>query len=243
MHRMLRSRWRTGGIRTVLPALLLAAGAVVLIVFLTQRESFRNGPAESTPDEPVAEKDVPAPAPKPPAADPVRDPAPSIAGTVVDENGAGIWRARVRCLLGPHVPVKTARTDAQGRFRFDGLEPRTVYSIEASTRRHAPVRRDDVNVGTTDLVLGLRRGGRLEGTVLSADVGMPLSEFTVSVVGPRTQTTPFEGASGAFMIEGLADGLYRITVSASGYRDSPEAVVEVRNSATVQENFLLEPLP
>ena len=101
-------------------------------------------------------------------------------------------------MLGPYVELAATATDRYGRFRFEDLDPKTVYSIEASSRTHAPERADNVEVGTTDLTFTLTRGGDLEGTVYSADVGMPLSSFTVALRGPDNRTLAFDGASGSF---------------------------------------------
>ena len=170
-----------------------------------------------------------------------RPPTPSIAGHVYRSDGKPAWRALVRCLLGPYYEVKRTFTDRKGFFRFTDLDKETVYSIEASARRHAPVRFDNVEVGTENLVFKLKRGGRLEGFVCSEDVGMPLSSFTVHLKGPETKEVPVENSDGVFRLDGLKGGVYTVWISAEGYGDSSPMRISIEEGKETKENFLLPP--
>ena len=230
----------------VLLSLLLALLAGAVMVFLLW-------PRE--PEAPQGGGDVPKPKPVKPAVDPNRarpdeSPQPvvtgtptSIGGTVVGMDGSTIWRVRVRCMLGPVAELSTTMTDRQGRFRFDGLDEKTVYSIEASTRKHAPQRKDNVEPGTANLVLNLRVGGRLAGSVLSGDIGKPIEAFTVRLVGPESRTVAFEDSGGSFTIQDLKGGRYAVVISADGYMDADRKIIEIKAGGAVRENFLLPPLP
>ena len=103
----------------------------------------------------------------------------AISGHVFRADGTPFWRAQVRCMLGPEVPLTKTLTDREGFFRFEDLDPKCCYSIEASARTCAPERQDTIDVGTTGLVFTLKRGGRLSGNV-----------YEISSASPTTSTSP-----------------------------------------------------
>ncbi len=179
--------------------------------------------------------------PKPPA--PRRDKSTGlvIEGRVVDRDGKPIWRARVRLLLGPYQELRVTSSRRDGTFTFKDVDPNVVYSVAASTPYCAPVRIDNVEVPRRDLEIRLVRGGRLTGTCLSDDVGMPIRSFTVQLEGPIEEAVQVENPDGVFVINGLPEGLYRVTVSAPGYLESEPAQIEVKEGREVRQNFFLVP--
>ncbi len=134
-------------------------------------------------------------------------------------------------------------TDAEGRFRFEGLEdvPFALFAegtppgaaeahADAKDGADAPpawtARVDSVAAGAEDLVLELRAplalGGRVED-----DTGAPVDAFTVVAKRPdwpgpnaaehkQVQRT-FTGAGGRFLLEGPDAGTWTVTVQAKGH--------------------------
>jgi hypothetical protein len=185
----------------------------------------------------VSAEEAASPVEEPPR--PIRAPDRAIGGWVRLMDGKPVWRARVRCLLGPHEQVKQVSADRKGWFCFEELDAKTVYAIEASTSKHAPIRIDNVTVGTKDLVFTLKPGGRLTGTVYSADIGEPLRSFTVHVTGPEDRAVTFEDTTGYFLIDGLVGGAFKVRISADDYADSETVEIVIPEGKEEQRNFLL----
>ena len=124
-----------------------------------------------------------------------------------------------------------ATTDADGRFRLEGLHPRGAYQLscapdaEHSNRR---VTRDDVPAGTLDLDWVVREAdlvrGVVEGQVLSAEDGRPIERFTVALIERAEdrfffrQGAPYDDPEGRFRLDTLALGTrYSLKVTAEGW--------------------------
>jgi len=131
--------------------------------------------------------------------------------------------------------VHRVRTDAGGRFGFDGLA-RGVYRAEASGPGHSPTVAPLVEVHERNgpeeshLVFELDAGGRIRGVVRGKN-GKPLAGARVRLaakpggrgapagaVGPGARAA-LTVADGAFEIDGLPEDTFRLDVSASGHRD------------------------
>lgn len=107
----------------------------------------------------------------------------TIGGTVRDEHGAALAGVFVRLLpagrdtrraadgdmLGPRV-VRSVRTDAQGRFRFDGVAPGKVRVWSTAWPRIQGAAEVEAQpFGTADVVLTMAAGTMVVGTVRNAD--------------------------------------------------------------------------
>jgi hypothetical protein len=223
-------------------AVALIGGTALLLRSIDSRDEAPVGPPLPA-QEPKALAPNTASAPEEPAADPPRAiavPQRAIAGWVRALDGKPIWRARVRCCLGPYEQLKQTAADRRGWFCFEDLDPAIVYSIEASSARHAPIRFDNVPVGTKDLAFALKAGGRLAGFVYSASVGEPLKAFTVHLAGPEERTADLGDATGYFVIDGLPGGTYTARVSAPGYADSAPVEVAIAEGREEQRTFMLQ---
>jgi hypothetical protein len=161
-----------------------------------------------------------------------RDPAPAVAGRVVDEDGNGVPDAWVTAepQRGIHIQPRRAKSDAEGRFFFK--------AVPAGSR----VRARKGNVGTAEAVV--TRG--VEEDLLVPVV--PDVQTTLVVTAEDTDGKPVKGArvhmtflqgdggmqpldairvtddKGRCVIEGLqADGRYTFTVAAPpGYTGGPK---------------------
>jgi RNA polymerase sigma-70 factor (ECF subfamily) len=171
----------------------------------------------------------------------------SIAGRILDPDGHPLAHARVRagpwntarCLTlddGSARPVQDAfetTTDAEGRYRIDGLESgKTTVRVRAP--RFAPAGADvDVPVGkTAELDVVLAPGGCVVGTVKDAG-GVAVRDATV-LAGPYGDFLSAQcrtDAEGRFRLDGLTPcDAYPVSVEAEG-KGKASASIVVRRGA------------
>lgn len=133
------------------------------------------------------------------------------------------------------VRAKRATTDADGRFRLAGL-PNGPFDVRASRPGGFDVVAPRVATGA-EVPLTLGAGGVLRGRVTLAG-GAPLRRFRVQLTkstGEYERTTSFDatgvtGASdGAFTLEDVHDGAYRVEIDAA--EGAAHAEVEVAHGA------------
>ncbi|MCI0673543.1 MAG: carboxypeptidase regulatory-like domain-containing protein, partial [Myxococcaceae bacterium] len=167
----------------------------------------------------------------------------SLAGRVVDAAGGPVAGAAVHASLPLNAPpsradavLPEALTDEDGRFRLESLAP-GLYDVTAWRAELAPARLEGVAAGREDLVLTLREGVRLEGTVRDV-AGTPIPSFTLSVqrrVGPLQRTGWAEqavvDAEGRYVLRGLLPGSYAVQVAAHGHAPA-ERALEVTEGAS-----------
>lgn len=169
-----------------------------------------------------------------------------IAGFVQWADGSPATLARVEALRDTKRHAEAiARSDREGYFSVSGLGA-SRYMVRAvndpkgddGTKEKFLAVEAGVQVGTTDLVLTLKRAERLGGYVLD-DMGRAVTGFRMRVVqlrenlkfpateSGRVRFVPFQSADGSFEISGLSSGLYRVDVSSP---DHQSATVDVRTS-------------
>jgi Carboxypeptidase regulatory-like domain len=150
---------------------------------------------------------------------PLRAPARSLRGSVVDESGAPVAGAWVACrriadeTAGP--PAVEAGSASDGSFAVEGLTDGT-WSVEAWHERFAPALARVALEGadaSAPVVLALRAGASIEGCARD-EAGRPLARVVVSV-----RADGFLGRVGQAVTG--ADGTYRIA-------GLPESVVSAR---------------
>ncbi|MEK7867527.1 MAG: carboxypeptidase-like regulatory domain-containing protein [Planctomycetota bacterium] len=128
-----------------------------------------------------------------------------------------------------------------GAFRIEGLLPRT-YLLHAWAPGLAPAARDvEVRDEETTgvVVLEVRDGGSIEGTVLSASTGAPVGDADVGVklgVGSMGSHTD---ASGHFHLEGVEPGMRPLSVGHPEYVGL-HTTLEVTESSVVTQTFRLD---
>jgi len=144
-----------------------------------------------------------------------------IAGQVVDDEGRGIAGCSVNARPSKHPTDialwKHAEVDADGRFRFLGLED-DVYTVSITPPSvgmypaYLRDSRDNVSPGTTDLEFVLVRTHRIEGRIRD-EAGRPVTvgEIMLEPLDDRPSQSAFGlFSNGSFSIGGLKAGKYRL---------------------------------
>ena len=147
------------------------------------------------------------------------------------ERGARWWEG----FRPPPVPVFT---DSVGVARLEGLEAGSwTVTVESSDlipfeMRNVALRRGE----TTVLPAKLARPGSLSGSVRLSD-GNPVQGLTVTARGPA-EGVGTSDADGAFTIEGLPPGRYRLSVSQEGFEplrgSEPHALQEGESRGAIE---------
>ncbi len=118
---------------------------------------------------------------------------------------------------------RDARTDGDGRFQFDGLEP---GNFEVMARKGMQIGTSDVVAlavagAATDVVVPVDRGYVVSGRVKSEADGRALADIRVSA---SRDTPPFGQAArtrsnpdGTFALEGMLPGSYRLNAYEEGF--------------------------
>jgi protocatechuate 3,4-dioxygenase beta subunit len=157
-----------------------------------------------------------------------------VAGHVLTSDGSAVSDARVYALsAGASLDADQAAsavTDRNGRFVISSLSAGS-YSFIAVDGVHAPGRvpmREIVD-SYSNIDIRVITGGAIDGVVLNAD-GIPVQSATVRIVSQGTRVAydrrTMSDASGAFKVQGLAAGTYR--VRAESYEGiSNAAVVDI----------------
>jgi hypothetical protein len=162
----------------------------------------------------------------------------SIEGVVRGPDGAPLEDAVVRAsraggaFIAGHVDAPLhAASDAEGRYRIDGLEAGD-YRVSASRAYLAPASLARVAAGTR-ADLELSAGGKLVGVV--GDGVAPLASFTVQAFvrrGPLAtelvRSVAAIDASGRFALTGLPPGPLLVSVAAPGYAPALDLAVSIR---------------
>ena len=166
----------------------------------------------------------------------------TLEGRVTEWNGTPVRGADVSSGAGPLAwGQPRTRTDAQGRFRLEGVPPGSPR-IWASRPGYAAA---DVSVRLepggrlADVDLTLARGGSVAGVVLDAD-GAPLPGAQI-VPGPLPDSSGFVGSmtrsdeAGRFRLDGLREPRFVLTVFAPGCTKLERTV------ATGETDLVLQP--
>ena len=177
-----------------------------------------------------------------------------ISGTVFrDERASGVYSPGLPTVAGVDVVldgVQRARTDAAGRFRFDGVpfgrhrvevQLATTQSFFLTTPSPA-----EVDTGSTvDFGIATRLSG-LRAEVRN-DVGAPLAGVIAHIVGPERKVTAQTADDGTFVARGLPAGTYEVMLDAGslpvGYaldRSASRQVI-VEDAAMGKATFVLRP--
>lgn len=149
----------------------------------------------------------------------------AITGTVVDIAGAPIPGARVAPFEGRLYPQlldqsgagSYAMTDAEGRFRLEGLTPDSVINLAAWRNGYAPDAIMDMRVRAgepTEVSLTLTQGGRLVGVVYKNSQPIPkLPAIAIRQDGPFPyQAVQLTDEKGQFTLSGTPEGRYSIEI-------------------------------
>jgi protocatechuate 3,4-dioxygenase beta subunit len=169
----------------------------------------------------------------------------SVAGKVVDASGAPVADAGVshqeeidvpmvgdvlgilgEDLLSMGAAKAPCRSDTEGRFTLSGLEDRgKPIAVVANHEGYVGGVARNVAIGATDVVITLRRAGRVVGRALDASTREPIAELTAQTVvtmfmfleRPTRSTVVTDSKDGAFALEDVPPGKVKLRVHAQGY--------------------------
>lgn len=142
--------------------------------------------------------------------------------------------------------TRTARTRADGTYTITDL-PAGSYRITASKDGFVPRTREEIwvtdeEVTWVDIALSpdpnAGRPGTINGQVIDANTGRPLSGATVTARAGRTSRTARTRADGMYSITRLPAGTYSVSASRSGYVTTT-AEVTVGGGASSDAHFAL----
>lgn len=174
----------------------------------------------------------------------------SLKGVVRDPQGLPVARALVT-LKG----LATARTDSQGRFQFlnvpvgtqhlsvrqSGLQAKTAQvKVAAAASTDAPVQfaaSDRVAPPSKPSLLVSGSGGAVAGSVADLQ-GHPLAGAKISLLQQTSALAAFTGPTGAFVLNDVKPGPYRVVASKAGYDPSFQNVT-LGPGARASVNFRL----
>ena len=174
-------------------------------------------------------------------------------GTVTDTSGAVVVQATVAA-RSARGEVKTAVTDAEGKFQINGLAP-GKYHFAVTAEGFADFQIPTLNVAARQryvllaIVLQPQPGAagtpfQLGGTVTDTS-GAVVTGATVTVRNAAGESnTAVTGAEGKFQITVLSPGKYEVTVVARGYADFRTAGLSARSEeGTVPIAIMLSAAP
>jgi len=183
-----------------------------------------------------------------------------IAGTVTaDDTGLPLQNIWVNACLAFGGMCGGATTDVDGNYLISGLNEGAYYvetvnageylgekyndTYDYAQRMAVPVTYGDV---ASNIDFGLARGGRIVGTVIAEDTGLPIANAFVQAYMPMGGFSggAYSDASGNFTISGLQGGNYTLRDSTSGsYFLVPELEsVSVEVNQDVVVNFTGKPV-
>ncbi|MHC4941478.1 MAG: carboxypeptidase regulatory-like domain-containing protein [Planctomycetota bacterium] len=174
-----------------------------------------------------------------------------IAGRVVDAEDRPVEGAGVNIEHNLHIDLddikeivpslpgmnRGAKTDEDGLFRLTGLAEGS-YVVTASAPAYLRYRSEKVKTGTENLLVVLEKAGWVAGRVKSAGPGEAVTEFDLEIKNDQwtrsnikvwkgeeaVRLKPDLGApEGAFFIQGLEEGPFKLLVTADGFGDHVES--------------------
>ena len=162
-----------------------------------------------------------------------------VVGTVSNQAGEPVDAASVTLAIGDSLwrasgRPPAARTDGDGAFRLEGVEPgrRTLQVRHGSYPVTTKV--VDLELGETRVEIELGGGQTVSGQVVDPE-GTPVAGALVGL-GPESQrfSVPGNGesslADGTFEIKGISDGEYSVMVSHSDFANGRLEGIEVKGS-------------
>ncbi|MDX9972298.1 MAG: sigma-70 family RNA polymerase sigma factor [FCB group bacterium] len=173
----------------------------------------------------------------------------TVSGRVVNKSGQGI--EKVQITANAKNGLRLTSTDTQGAFVLHGLDEGLQY-IQAQPEygTYSPTSAPGVPAGTRDLTLVLEGVGRIEGRVLNARDGKPLTSFeTYLSTSGRPEFHPdllinrrdVSDPDGKFVREKVSVGPQTIIVKAPGYAPMVQVVTGVADQTVACADFRLEP--
>lgn len=155
----------------------------------------------------------------------VLGPTGTIAGRVVDPDGAPIADARV---MPRSLPAFEVKTDREGRFEIKHLmeDSHTLFAVAPGW---AVCTKSGVITGSEDVEMTLTRGGSIHGSVrLDGEPRQGVSVTTSSWSYSRDfPVDAITGSDGSYILGPLAKERYNLTVAAGGYSAPPQLSINL----------------
>jgi protocatechuate 3,4-dioxygenase beta subunit len=175
--------------------------------------------------------------------------AAALAGRVKNDKGEMIDKAEVMAMaIDFQSPVVGFdRTDENGRFRIEGLAPRS-YMVFVERKPYPQLQNMNVTAPNENLELILESGGAIRGRVLDNKTKKPVENYKIfaefTTMGPfgmgamggqqqLNRSTDINDPEGMFELTGLKEGKYSLKVRAGGYAEEVKKGVQVKNGETV----------
>jgi protocatechuate 3,4-dioxygenase beta subunit len=154
----------------------------------------------------------------------------SIRVVVNDDAGHPVQGAKVTARGSAGILLTVAGTTGDdGAVELSGLPKNAVISLAVTAKGFIASRDDRLELDASPFVVRLSRGAAISGKVRDAD-GLPVAGAEVSLASETAETDDARRPEstddqGAFELDGVADGAWRVTASAPGF--SPSAPVKV----------------
>jgi len=152
-------------------------------------------------------------------------------GIVVDEHSRAVPGATV--FIAPATGrYRSTKSDARGRFTFDGLERRSQgLIVGASAPGYARREWREAFAIPGECVLRLRRGARIAGRIAFAEPGTTERALVVASQSELTIATVYSRLDGTFEIENVPFGNVKLTMSVTN-GGTAERTVAIREAVT-----------
>ena len=162
----------------------------------------------------------------------------TITGRVTDSQGKAIQRASIQAQGGPS--WANTRTETDGTYTLTGLGEGT-YEVTAMSSSHSPSEPLQVTAGSRNVDFVLSSLAAIEGRVLSARTGAPITSFQVRAQKrggtryySRDQFISFRDPEGRFKLPEVEEGAATVTARAEGYSEATAEVNVIVGGETVR---------
>jgi protocatechuate 3,4-dioxygenase beta subunit len=154
----------------------------------------------------------------------------SIRIVVQDELGSPVAGAKVSARGTAGILLSVAGvTGEDGGADLSGFPKNATIAFDVKAKGFLPAHESSLDLDASPYVVKLARGAAIAGTVRDAD-GQPVEGAEVGITGEKSDRPRVEhtDAKGAFVFDGVDDGVWRVTAHATGFAPSDPAEVEVR---------------
>ena len=172
------------------------------------------------------------------------------ASGVATANGVGVGDVRLRARLATPdgslaiwlAPPLVARSAVDGSYRLDGV-PDLPLLLSARSPDGRRARRGGVAPGSREVDLLLMSTGGIVGKVKNSKSGRPLGSFSLRLVGEgqRSREVFFAARGGNYALEGLAQGVYKVSIHSDRRAARVLPRVSVIGGANVRADAALAP--
>ena len=161
------------------------------------------------------------------------DPAKAISGRIADPRDEPLGEVRVRAEDSPGHTAVSVLTDADGTYKIE-LDADGLFTVLVNTHAYATQRREGVPAGTRNVNFVLQPRGFIEGRVVDARTGSPVTKFQLhgrsakpvgdldEIFGHRVKSD-----DGSFRLKWVEPGGVLLYVEAKGYAPARVLVPKV----------------